>query len=73
MLPGLIDGAPDVISQALLNAPIWENEHINGFVKNRLMQNPAKFDYSIKQNDHVLDFPGRGSGFRHTVPPQSLW
>ena len=41
MLPGLIDGAPVVISQALLSAPVWGNEQINGFVCNRLMQNPA--------------------------------
>ena len=37
------DGAPDVISQALLYALVWGNEQINGFVCNRLMQNPAKF------------------------------
>ena len=49
-----IDGAPDVISQALLSAPVWGNEQVNGFVYNSLMQNPAKFDDSIKQNGHVL-------------------
>ena len=54
VLPGLIDGAPHVISHALLTAPVWGNERINGFVCNRLMQNPAKFDDSIKQNGHVL-------------------
>ena len=50
----MIDGAPDVISQALLSAPVLGKEQINGFVCNRLMQNPAKFDDSIKQNGHVL-------------------
>ena len=54
VLPGLIDGAPGVISQALLSAPVWGNEQINGFVCNRLMQNPAQFDDSIKQNGQVL-------------------
>ena len=54
VLPDLIDGAPDVISQALLSAPVWGNEQVNGFVCSRLMQNPAKFDDSIKQNGHVL-------------------
>ena len=44
VLPGLIDFAPDVISQAFRSAPVWGNEQINGFVCNRLMQNPAKFD-----------------------------
>ena len=39
VLLGLIDGAPDVISQALLSAPVWGNEQINGFVCNRLMKN----------------------------------
>ena len=54
VLPDLIDGAPDVISQALLSAPVLGNEQVNGFVCSRLMQNPAKFDDSIKQNGHVL-------------------
>ena len=54
VLPGLIDVAPDVISQAFLSAPVWGNEQINGFVCNRLMQNPTKFDDTIKQNSHVL-------------------
>ena len=34
VLPCLIDGAPDVISQALLGAPVWRKEQINGFVCN---------------------------------------
>ena len=54
VLPGLIDGAPAVISQALLSALCGGNEQINGFVCIRLIQNPAKCDDSIKQNGHVL-------------------
>ena len=54
MLAYLIDGVPDVISQALLSAPVWGNEQVNGFVCNRLVQNPAKFHDFIKQNCHVL-------------------
>ena len=49
-----MDGASRVISQALLSPPVWGNLQINGFVWNRLMQNPAKFDDFIKQNRHML-------------------
>ena len=31
VLSGLIDGAPDVISQSLLSAPVWGKEQINKF------------------------------------------
>ena len=44
----------DVISQTLLSAPVLGNEQINGFVCNRLMQNPAMFDDSTKQNGNML-------------------
>ena len=54
VLPGLIDGALDVVSQALISYPVWGSEQIYGFVCNRLMQKPAEFDNSIKQNGHVL-------------------
>ena len=54
VLPGLIDGAPDVISQALLSAPVWGKEQISDFVCNRLMQILTKVRDSIKQKSPVL-------------------
>ena len=45
-----MDVASDDIVTALLSALVQGKEHINGFVYNRLMQKPAKFHNSIKQN-----------------------
>ena len=45
-----MDVAPDDIATALLSARVRGKEQINDFVCNRLMQTPAKFHDSIKQN-----------------------
>ena len=50
-----MDVARDDIATALLSARVRGKEQINDFVCNRLMQTPAKFHDSIKQNrSHTL-------------------